>query len=163
MSQLRYLLPIAISFLHSCNAPTGASAHERADSLLGTWAVVSGDWGGNEYKQGGYVGRDGVHTPGSPVWTWTFAAEKYSWKVETSEGLPVGRLGARAYRTDATKHPVELDLSVPGVAGPDEIIPDEFMSCIYRIEGETLTLFSGSPRPRSFSDEADQHLVLTRK
>lgn len=160
MSRFGFALIVAVFGLHACRSPTDVSVHERADSLVGVWTVVSGSFRGNEYRQGRPVGRDGVLAPVS--WTWTFTPEEYSWRVETHEGLAIGRLGERAYLSDPTKQPMELDLAVPAAYGPDEIIPGEFMSCIYKIEGETLTVSKGSPRPRSFG-KAGERLVLKRQ
>ena len=156
MNRFGVLLLAVVACLHSCKAPTSAPMHEQPASLIGAWTVVSGVWGSNEYVEGNSLDHAGVPTPRS--WTWTFTPDQYSWKVETDGGMQVGRLLASAYRLNATKQPMELDLAISS-----EAEFDDFMACIYTIEGETLTLVRGSPRPSSFVEGVDQHLVLIRK
>ncbi|MDF1838433.1 MAG: hypothetical protein P1V35_11225 [Planctomycetota bacterium] len=64
----------------------------------------------------------------------------------------------RVCRVDSAKAPMELDLAVSKDVGVDGVPLG-----IYRIEGETLTFFTGAPRPLSLEDEADGYLVPKRR
>lgn len=113
--------------------------------LQGNWKVVAHVTSGKE-ASAQFLARD--HQ-------WTFAG--YSVAMKDRDG--VGRRGTFTFDPTAKLKTLELTLK-PGLPpGPGVVPKDEFSPCIYKVEGDSLTICYPIPpnqgRPKDFSSTAD--------